>query len=45
MTKSEEVLGYSRIVKSEIYELPDGSLLTVVEFTITRPFTRKKKEL
>ncbi|WP_338827595.1 hypothetical protein [Neomoorella thermoacetica] len=45
VTKSEEVLGYGRIVKSEIYELPDGSLTTVVEFTITRLFDEEEKRV
>ncbi|KKM09039.1 hypothetical protein SY88_21215 [Clostridiales bacterium PH28_bin88] len=38
VTKSEETIGIGRIVKSEIYQLPDGSITTVVEFNIRRMF-------
>jgi hypothetical protein len=43
VTKNETVLGYGRIVKSEIYELPDHRLTTVVEFSITRLFDEQEK--
>lgn len=45
VTKSEEVLGYGRIVKSEIYQHPDGSLTTVVEFSVTRLFDEEEKRV
>lgn len=38
VTKSEETIGIGRIIKSEIYQLPDGSITTVVEFSIKRMF-------
>ncbi|MGI6285362.1 hypothetical protein SEF58_06060 [Neomoorella humiferrea] len=45
VTKSEEVLGYGHIVKSEIYELPDGTMTTVVEFSVTRLFDEEEKRV
>ncbi|HBT46593.1 MAG TPA: hypothetical protein DEA73_01735 [Peptococcaceae bacterium] len=45
VNKSEEVLGYGRVVKSEIYQLPDGSITTVVEFCVTRLFDAEEKRI
>lgn len=45
VTKNETVLGYGRIVKSEIYELPDHRLTTVVEFSVTRLFDEQEKAI
>ncbi|MDN5347242.1 MAG: hypothetical protein PWP65_806 [Clostridia bacterium] len=45
VTKSEEAIGYGRVVKSEVYQLPDGSITTVVEFTVTRLFNEQEKEI
>lgn len=45
VTKSEEVLGYGRVIKSEIYQLPDGSITTVVEFSVTRLFDEEEKRI
>jgi len=38
LTKEEEAIGIGRILKSEIYQLPDGSITTVVEFSVRRLF-------
>ncbi|NLW06868.1 MAG: hypothetical protein GX039_02640 [Clostridia bacterium] len=45
VTKNETVIGYGRIVKSEIYELPDHRLTTVVEFSVTRLFDDEEKRI
>lgn len=45
VTRSETVLGYGHIVKSEIYELPDRRLTTVVEFSVTRLFDDEEKRI
>jgi len=43
VTKSEETIGIGRILKSEIYQLPDGSISTVVEFTVRRLFESEER--
>ncbi len=45
ITKSQEVIGIGKIVKSEIYELPDGSLTTVVEFSLKRMLDDDEKPI
>lgn len=45
VTKSEETIGIGNIVKSEIYQLPDGSITTVVEFTVKRLFDETEKKV
>lgn len=45
VTKSQETIGIGKIVKSEIYELPDGSLTTVVEFSLKRMFDDNEREV
>jgi len=45
INKNEVVLGYGRIIKSEIYELPDSRLTTVVEFSVSRLFDEEEKRI
>ncbi|MHB1126101.1 MAG: hypothetical protein ACYC2T_03960 [Bacillota bacterium] len=45
VTKSERVIGYGKVVKSEIYELPDGMITTVVEFSVTRKFDEPEEQI
>jgi len=45
VTKSEETIGIGRIVKSEIYQLPDGSITTVVEFSVRRMFDPEERQV
>lgn len=45
VTSKKETIGYGRILKSETHVLPDGSITTVVEFTVIRLFDEKEKEM
>ncbi|GAW91238.1 hypothetical protein [Calderihabitans maritimus] len=45
VTRSGEVIGIGTIVKSEIYQLPDNSLTTVVEFSVKRMFEEEEKRI
>ena len=45
VTKSERTIGYGKVVKSEIHQLPDGSLSTVVEFSLTRFFDENEERV
>lgn len=45
VTKSEQAIGIGKIVKSEIYQLPDGSITTVVEFSVKRMFDEEEQRV
>ncbi|NLL19638.1 MAG: hypothetical protein GX262_11550 [Clostridia bacterium] len=45
ITKSEVAIGIGKIVKSEIYQMPNGLTTTVVEFAVKRFFDEQEKEI
>lgn len=45
VNKSEVAIGIGKIVKSEIYQLPNGTITTVVEFSLKRLFDDTEKEI
>ena len=44
VTSKKETIGFGRIVKSETHVLPDGSITTVVEFSVIRLFDEDEKQ-
>jgi len=45
LTKSERCIGYGKVVKSEIYQLPDETITTVVEFSVSRLFDPEEEKV
>ena len=45
VNKSEVAIGIGKIVKSEIYQLPNGTITTVVEFSLKRLFDDTEREI
>lgn len=45
VNKSEVAIGIGRVVKSEIYQLPNGTITTVVEFSLKRMFNDTEREI
>ncbi|NLC76056.1 MAG: hypothetical protein GX750_00305 [Clostridia bacterium] len=45
VNKSEVAIGIGKVVKSEIYQMPNGLITTVVEFTVKRFFDEQEKEI
>ena len=43
VTCNKETIGIGKILKSETHVLPDGTLTTVVEFSVTRLFEENEK--
>lgn len=44
LTNANIVIGIANIIKSETHVLPDGSITTVVEFTVVRLFNDDEKK-
>lgn len=45
VTSKKDTIGIGKIIKSETHVLPDGTITTVVEFTVIRLFDESEKSV